>query len=184
MLPPGLVYTEDDVSDVEATALLASVDAAPWLGDLQRRVQHYGYRYDYRARSVDRSMYLGPLPAWSQPLVQRLHAAGTFAQPPDQLIVNEYEPGQGIAAHIDCVPCFGPVVASLSLGSTCQMDLARDDASTTITLRPRSLLVLAGEARSHWRHGIRGRRSDVIAFDRVPRRRRVSLTFRTVLMDG
>lgn len=152
----------------------------PWLNDLQRRVQHYGYRYDYRARAVDRDMYLGALPSWSQPLARRLQSDGVFSKLPDQLIVNEYEPGQGISAHIDCVPCFGPVIASLSLGSTCQMELSRNDISMTIILRPRSLLVLAGDARAHWRHAIRARRSDLIDGARIPRTRRVSLTFRTV----
>ena len=29
------------------------MDARPWLSDLKRRVQHYGYKYDYRARAID-----------------------------------------------------------------------------------------------------------------------------------
>jgi len=27
-------------------------------------VQHYGYRYDYKARTIDHSMRLGELPQW------------------------------------------------------------------------------------------------------------------------
>lgn len=180
--PSGLKYIHDYLSCSEAETLLAEVDAQPWLSDLRRRVQHYGYRYDYQARSVDRRMYLGDLPGWARPLAHRLHAEGAFPEVPDQLIVNNYEPGQGIAPHIDCIPCFGPVVASLSLGSTYLMDMSRDDASASIALRPRSLLVLSGEARYHWRHGIRSRRSDILDGARVPRGRRVSLTFRKVIM--
>ena len=37
-------------------------------------------------------------------------------RPFEQAIVNEYEPGQGIAPHVDR-DCFGPVVATVSLGS-------------------------------------------------------------------
>lgn len=33
----------------------------------------------------------------------RLQQAGLFADTPDQVIINEYQPGQGISAHIDCV---------------------------------------------------------------------------------
>ncbi len=185
-LPAGLSYLDDYVSAGEASALLSCVDAEPWMSDLRRRVQHYGYRYDYRARSIDRSMYLGPLPAWSRFVVQRLCAEAIFDAVPDQLIVNEYEPGQGITPHVDCIPCFGPVVASLSLGSACQMDLSRDAVSDSIALRlrPCSLLILSGEARTEWRHGIRSRRSDTYQGTRVPRGRRVSLTFRTVRMAG
>lgn len=180
-MPAGLTCIEEYLPGDQAEALLAHVDAQPWMNDLRRRVQHYGYRYDYRARSVERDMYLGVLPEWGYSLACRLHSEGIFPGIPDQLIVNNYEPGQGISPHIDCIPCFGPVIASLSLGSTCLMDLSCDAVSESILLRPRSLLVLAGEARYRWRHSIRPRRSDMHDGVRLPRGRRVSLTFRQVL---
>jgi alkylated DNA repair dioxygenase AlkB len=183
--PSGLSYIDDYLSEVEAAELLSCIDAHPWMTDLRRRVQHYGYRYDYRARAVDRGMYLGPLPEWADALASRMHSEMVFDRAPDQLIVNEYEPGQGIASHVDCVPCFGPVVASLTLASGCQMDLSRGETTLSLMLRPRSLLILAGESRALWAHGIRARRSDVHDGARIPRRRRVSLTFRTVrLVDS
>lgn len=111
----------------DEVALLAAVNAEPWPSDLKRRVQHYGYRYDYKARKVDPSMYLGPLPAWAKPLTARLVADSYMPLCPDQLIVNEYEPGQGITAHVDCVSCFGPVVCSITLGSHCLMELSSVD---------------------------------------------------------
>ena len=46
-------------------------------------------------------------------------------RPFEQAIVNEYEPGQGIAPHIDR-DCFGPVVATVSLGSAVNMDFCCD----------------------------------------------------------
>jgi alkylated DNA repair dioxygenase AlkB len=51
----------------------------------------------------------------------------------------------------------------------------------TIELKPRSLLVLAGDARYRWKHGIPAREADVIDGQEVARSRRVSLTFRTVV---
>lgn len=33
----------------------------------------------------------------------------------DQAIINEYLPGQGIAAHVDCEPCFGDEIGVVSL---------------------------------------------------------------------
>ena len=115
---PGLKYVSGFVTEKNEAALLAAVAAEPWLADLKRRVQHYGYRYDYKAHKIDPSMYLGPLPAWSQILATRLVAEGHMPATPDQLIVNEYEPGQGIAAHVDCVSCFGPSSAPLHSGRT------------------------------------------------------------------
>ena len=183
---PGLKYVTGYVTARDEAALLAAVDVEPWRGDLKRRVQHYGYRYDYTARTVDRSMHLGPLPEWAQLLAARLVADGHMASAPDQLIVNEYEPGQGINAHVDCVPCFGPVVCSVTLGSQCVMELSPVEGGGTepLLLERGSLLVLAGDARYKWRHGIPGRNTDTVGEQLVARGRRVSLTFRTVIVEG
>lgn len=185
MAVPGLKYITEYVTQAEEERLLASVDAAPWLPDLRRRVQHYGYRYDYKARKVDPSMYLGPLPDWVQPLADRLVVEGHISTP-DQMIVNEYAPGQGIAAHVDCFPCFGPVVCSLTLGSQCIMEMSEvgGDGAEALLLERGSLLVLGGEARSKWRHAIRGRKTDRAGGQEIARGRRVSLTFRTVLRES
>ena len=183
---PGLRYLPDYLGAADQARLLAIIDGGPWLTDLRRRVQHYGYRYDYKARTVDPSMYLGPLPGWVQPLAARLVADGYMAAAPDQLIVNEYEPGQGITAHVDCVPCFGPVVCSVTLGSQCVMALSavKGGAAASLLLERGSLVVLAGDARYRWRHAIPGRKSDKVGGIMVPRGRRVSLTFRTVIIEG
>src|SRR4051794_16222078 len=63
---PGLQFIQNVVSQEEHDRLVAVIDQQPWLLDLQRRVQHYGYRYDYKSRSVDDSQFLGPLPEWGQ----------------------------------------------------------------------------------------------------------------------
>jgi len=183
---PGLKYVADYVLGPDEALLLAAVEAEPWLTALKRRVQHYGFRYDYTARKVDPSMYLGPLPMWAQPLADRLIADGHMAEAPDQLIVNEYEPGQGINAHVDCVPCFGPIVCSITLGSQCVMEMSsvEGDQVEPLLLGRGSLLVLAEDARYKWRHGIRGRKSDTLGGQMLPRGRRVSLTFRTVVIEN
>jgi alkylated DNA repair dioxygenase AlkB len=51
-------------------------------------------------------------------------------------------------------------------------------------LTPGSLLMLSGEARYRWRHAIPGRKTDKVAGRSVVRGRRVSLTFRTVLLGA
>src|SRR5687767_7059734 len=107
---PGLQYIPSYLPPAEQQRLLAVIDQQPWLADLKRRVQHYGYRYDYTRRAIDDSLFLGPIPAWAVPLADRLHREGWIAQRPDQLIVNEYLPGQGISSHVDCVPCFGDTI--------------------------------------------------------------------------
>ena len=198
-LPPGLLYEPWFVTVDGAEDLLREIDDedAPWLSDLSRRVQHYGFKYDYQARRIVRSMQLGPLPDWLRGLADQVtgfvESNGGFesAEPPeafDQAIINEYEPGQGIAPHVDCEPCFGPVVATLSLGSDVEMqfDHVRTGERIPVRLEQRSLAVLKGDTRYEWQHSIANRKSDPPLGGRgkrVERRRRVSITFRTVIFD-
>jgi alkylated DNA repair dioxygenase AlkB len=55
-------------------------------------------------------------------------------------------------------------------------------AQVSLWLAPRSLLLLQGAARYEWHHGIPARKSDLRNGQRVQRQRRVSLTFRTVVL--
>ena len=150
-----------------------------------RRVKQYGWRYDYRARAITSDMRVGPLPEWLQALAQRLYEeTGLFERPLEQATVNEYEPGQGIAMHTDH-PGFGPAVATVSLGDDWEMDFSRPDdgfqAKSHMMLQRGSALILAGDTRKKWRHGIAKRQKER---DGRERKRRLSLTFRTVLAGG
>jgi len=89
----GLTVIHNFVTPSEADALIKDLDNALWLTDLKRRVQHYGWRYDYRAHALDTSHYLGALPDWADRLARRLQAEGHTTTLPDQVIVNEYHPG-------------------------------------------------------------------------------------------
>lgn len=180
---PGLRYVAGWVDAEAERTLLAGIDAAPWSGELRRRVQHYGQRYDYGNRSVERvDEPAPPLPEWAVALAARLDLERWLDGRADQVIVNEYQPGQGISAHIDCVPCFGPRVAAVSLGSACTMDFIGPDRDLRVPLHlePRSLCVMTGAARYTWRHAIAARKSDPTPGGRVARGRRVSVTFRTI----
>lgn len=181
---PGLSYLPDFIDEQTEAALIRTIDAQPWITELKRRVQHYGWRYDYKARAVTPESYLGSLPKWLLPYCDRLHNEGLFPQLPDQVIINEYQPGQGIAPHIDCVPCFAETIASLSLDSTCVMDFthAKTQEAIPILLEPRSLTVLSGDARYRWQHAIPHRKTDRHNGQIFPRGRRLSLTFRKVVL--
>lgn len=180
---PGLIYMQEYTSPQQEAEMIRAIDAQPWITELKRRVQHYGYRYDYKARSVAPESRLGPLPEWLSPYCDHLCADGFFPQLPDQVIVNEYQPGQGIAPHIDCVPCFTDTIASLSLGSSCVMEFTHVETREEIPvlLEPRSLVVLTGDARYRWQHAIPHRKTDRYNGHIFQRGRRLSLTFRKVI---
>ena len=188
-VPMGLEYRPDFLAAPEEDVLLAHFDISEWLTDLSRRVMHFGYKYDYTSRSLDETARIGPLPEWLAQLSLMVRDAASeeakrlldLERPFEQAIINEYLPGQGIAPHIDR-DCFGPVVATVSLGSAVNMDFCCDSTGDDYVqrLEPRSLVLLYGDARSKWRHGIAKRHSDTLNGQRTKRQRRVSITFRTI----
>ncbi|WP_218079428.1 alpha-ketoglutarate-dependent dioxygenase AlkB [Anthocerotibacter panamensis] len=181
---PGLTYIRNYINPSRHDTILEEIYKGKWLNDLKRRVQHYGYKYDYKSRSIDRSMYLGNLPPWAHTLALELYQYGYTSEIFDQAIVNEYEPGQGISRHIDCPSCFKNVIVSISLGSSCVMNLEhrRTGSKTSILLEPRTLLVMQNEARYEWLHSIPARKMDTFDGYEILRKTRVSLTFRKVIL--
>lgn len=187
--PSGLAYRSEFLTAHEEAELLGWIDGSEWLSDLSRRVQHYGYKYDYSNRRLDESARIGPLPPWLTQLTHKIHAAAAdqtvrlidAQRAFEQAIVSEYEPGQGIAPHIDR-DCFGPVVATVSLGSAVNMDFCLGATGNEYVqrLEPRSLVLMHGDARWQWRHGIAKRRTDTWNGQKISRQRRVSITFRTI----
>ncbi|KAG9105060.1 hypothetical protein FRC06_000033 [Ceratobasidium sp. 370] len=81
-----------------------------------------------------------------------------------QAILNRYNPGEGIKAHIDLPNRFADGIIVVSLGSGIAMDFAHEGRKEafTVWLPPRSVVVLEGEARWEWTHGIAGRMSDLV----------------------
>lgn len=180
---PGLTYLPHYITVDEQNKLINIIDQQEWSTKLRRRVQHYGYRYDYKNGSLASSSYLGDLPDWAGRIAKRLLDDGLTTKVPDQVIINEYEPGQGITSHVDCVPCFGKTIISLSLGSSCVMDFTHSQIKqkASILLLPRSLVVMQGAARYEWQHSIAARKKDKYKGRELVRTRRVSMTFREVL---
>jgi alkylated DNA repair dioxygenase AlkB len=174
--PPGiagLAYLREYITAAEEAALVAAIDAEPWDTTWDRRRQPYGAAYR-RGDAAPR-----PIPDWGRALAERMHCEGLSARPFDQMLVNEYLPGQGIALHRDYEP-FDRTVASLSLLAPAVMDFrhALNGRRESLLLAPRSLLILSDEARYEWEHGIARRKSDRWRGERLARGRRLSVTFR------
>ena len=191
--PMGLEYHPDFLAASEEDRLLAHIDNSEWLTDLSRRVLHFGYKYDYTSRRLDEAARIGPLPEWLTQLSHTVREAASEEakqlldphRPFEQATINEYLPGQGIAPHIDR-DCFGPIVATVSLGSAVNMDFCCDSTGDEYVQRlvPRSLVLLYGDARFKWRHGIAKRHSDTWNGRKTKRQRRVSITFRIIAETG
>ncbi|ETO36184.1 hypothetical protein RFI_00879 [Reticulomyxa filosa] len=101
----------------------------------------------------------------------------------DQCTVNEYTSGQGIRPHVESTDAFEEVVLSISLLTPVIMDFRHQQhkhIKKSVVLQPRSLLLLHGESRHLWSHGIAHRKYDIIGRSLVERTRRISLTFRKI----
>ena len=181
---PGLKIWESFLTGEEQAECVREVDAAGdmWREDLKRRVQHYGWLYDYKAKAITSDMHVGPLPDWLARIAKKLYDdTGLFERVPEQVIVNEYEPGQGIATHTDH-PGFGPTVCTISLLDDWEMDFSENWKDKIPALLQRgSCVLMTDEARHIWQHGIAKRKSEQTPNGKRDRKRRLSLTFRTVL---
>lgn len=170
-LPPGLMVIEKIISPEEERRMLESID---WKGDedtqnaqktlKHRRVKHFGYEFRYDNNNVDKDKPLpGGLPEICNTFLEKCLKQGYIKHKPDQLTVNQYEPGQGIPPHTDTHSAFEDEIISLSLGAEIVMDFKHPDGHTVAILLPRcSLLVMTGESRYLWTHGITPRKYDVI----------------------
>lgn len=175
---PGLIYVDNFIMPDNQKQFVNFIDKQEWNTSISRRTQHYGYVYSYNNSSITPTT---PIPEIFHPLLETLRPY--FKVLPDQLIVNEYYPGQGIAPHTDHVGNFGSVVASISLLAPIEMTFSANYNSTrseSIILRPCSAVILTGDARYKWKHSIAGRKFDMIDGQKVMRSRRISLTFRTI----
>lgn len=180
---PGLVYIPNYLKKDDQDDLIQVIDQQKWSIKEHRKIQEYGYKYDYQDGTFVASTHLGTLPDWAQSIAVRLAKDGLIRNVPDQVIVNEYQPGQGIVSHTDCIPCFGNTIITLSLGSDCVMNFthAQTSEEAKILLQIGSLLIFKGEARYGWQHGISACHQDNYKGREFMRSRRVSMTFREVL---
>jgi alkylated DNA repair dioxygenase AlkB len=169
---PGLRLRENYIEPSEEATLVAAIDGEPWDTTWQRRRQLYGESY---GRSEQEAR---PIPPWGLALAERLRREGLADSTLDQMLINEYLPGQGISLHRD-YSSFENRVFSLSLLAPCVMDFECEGERAALLLQPRSLLVLEDQARYDWKHGIAARQKDRWQGRTIPRSRRLSLTFRT-----
>ena len=182
----GLGYIADYITEHQHDWLLGTIDKQPWDYFGKRRVQHYGPRYDYKSGKLRQDVCQDDLPEWLKRVSQKLHEDGHIPEVPNQVFVNEYLPGQGIGGHIDREPWFKDTIVALSLGSSCIMDFTHEYDQTkkvSVWLAPRSAAVLQESARYTWLHGIPARKSDMWNGRRYTRQRRISLTFRRVVIN-
>ncbi|GLV35618.1 uncharacterized protein CBL_01232 [Carabus blaptoides fortunei] len=190
-LPPGLILLKNFVTEEEESILLSCIK---WdesdSGNLKhRKVKHYGYEFRYDINNVDKNVpLLAEIPDECENILNRFRKNNEQFEnfKPDQLTINEYKPGQGIPPHVDTHSAFEDPLLSLSLGASVNMEFRNNnDNHISVLLPRRSLLIMSGESRYAWTHGITPRKFDIVPSDQgltvLERGLRTSFTFRKVL---
>lgn len=180
----GFRYIVDYITEFQHDWLLDQIRKQEWDTFYKRRVQHYGASYNFNGQQEKQDKDITEFPEWVKRLCLKLQNDGYMPKIANQVLISEYEPGQGIGDHTDKEACFMDTIVILSLGSSCVMDLTDvNDKSekVPIWLAPRSLTVLSGDAKNNWMHGIPARKTDVWEGRKYERQRRVSLSFRSLM---
>jgi len=181
LLINGLRYITNFIDkELEEKLITYFDDIKEWNTSLSRRTLHFGYTYDYKSRST--AEVTTPIPDIVKDVISKMMKAKILMFEPDQVIVNEYLPGQGINHHVDSITAFEDGIVSLSLGSDIVMEFTNridHDETYEIMLNRRSLIIMHKDARYKYTHGIPARKKD----NKVARKRRISLTFRKTRIE-
>ncbi|XAO21812.1 hypothetical protein I312_100568 [Cryptococcus bacillisporus CA1280] len=137
-VPPAAYYIPDFITEEEEEYLIRKIEQSP---QPKWKTVGTGRRLQYWGGTMSKTGVLLPevLPDFLTKFPDIISRIEKFLQEasPDgpnldinQVLVNEYNPGQGIAPHEDG-PAFQPLVATISLGSHTVLDLHHYISSTS-----------------------------------------------------
>ncbi|KAK9751252.1 2OG-Fe(II) oxygenase superfamily [Popillia japonica] len=196
-VPNTIYYIPNFITEEEENHILKKVYEAPkpkWTCLKSRRLQDYG--------GIPRrnGMITEPIPEWLQFYMDKVSDLNVFQSVrANHVLINEYEPGQGIMAHFDGM-LFFPVITTISCGSHTVLEFIEGSDGNrqpvcNLLLERRSLVILTNDFYKKYMHLIDERDSDVldencINLDKcadkyevgteLKRQTRISLTIRNV----
>lgn len=197
--PDSIHYIPNFISEEDEAYILRKVYEVPkpkWTCLKNRRLQDYG-GVPHR-----KGMITEDIPSWISTYIDRINNLGVFDAHHrcNHVLVNEYEPNQGIMGHFDG-DLFHPIIATISSGSHTILEFEENTNGVSksvcnVLLEPRSLVLLSNDMYTKYMHAIKEREEDEITDtclnlencgkrykvgDTLRRKTRVSLTIRNVL---
>jgi len=172
----GIHLFHEVITPQEEQEIISHIDTTPWVESQSgRRKQDYGPKVNFKRQKVKMASFIG-LPLYTKDILTRFKNQFTVLSNfnPVEVCNLDYSPerGSSIDPHVDDSWLWGERLLTLNYLSSTRLTLTHPVISSTevvIVLEPRSLLVLAAEARHVWLHAIK--RSDVTS-------RRVATTWR------
>ncbi|HVG41818.1 MAG TPA: hypothetical protein VM888_09425, partial [Chitinophagaceae bacterium] len=92
---PGLLLYQDFIPESEEEALINEIDNQIWVVDYDRRLQYYGYRNELET-PYNLIPFPVPMPSLIYKISEKIVDQKIVSLQPDQVIINEYLPGQGL----------------------------------------------------------------------------------------
>jgi alkylated DNA repair dioxygenase AlkB len=164
----GLTVIDNYIDTKTHDNLIVNINNSYWSKSLSIYTQHYGYIFNYNSYGIEQS---AQIPEWITSLFPNKNY--------DQCIINRYLPGEGINQHIES-PIFADEICTLIIGSKGIMYFTKDTNVKQVILKPCSLLIMKGDARTDWKHGISARKSNLICRLRKKKEILYSITMRTI----
>lgn len=173
----GLWYIENYLSEDELNMIKnkinEEIDLVPITkSSASRKVAHYGYYYLYDRSGLKEAPKIpNYLESFVLPeRINKLVNEDLVNVPFEQLIINEYLPGQQIAFHIDHVKQFGPMIACITVGQSVPIKFKYGSVEKIINVKEGSMYIMTEDARYKWQHSLRNATTN----------NRYSLTYRTI----
>ncbi|CAH1175839.1 unnamed protein product [Phaedon cochleariae] len=196
-VPPTVYYIPSFITSEEESLILKNVYSVPkpkWTCLSNRRLQDYG------GVPHEKGMIPEKIPSWLELIMNKIDQFHLFGDKKvNQVLVNEYLPGQGIMPHSDG-PLFYPTIATITCGSHTVLEFSKNDEKREkicdLMLESCSLVIIKDDMYSKYLHSISERVEDKISdcvnidnnynncridtSDVLKRSTRVSLTIRSV----
>lgn len=161
--PSTAYYIPNFITSYEETHILKNFYSVPkpkWTYLSNRRLQDYG------GVPSEKGMIPEKIPSWLDIYMSKITELNIFeGKRPNQILINEYEPSQGIMPHSDG-PLFYPTIATISCGSHTILEFSENSEGRKkvcdILLEPLSLVVIKDDLYSKFLHSISERKVDTI----------------------
>jgi len=178
----GFTLIENYLIPEEEQNLITQINNQKWVVDYQRRLQYYNYRNEL-IKPYALIPIPNPIPDFLNKIIDKMINDKIITNRPDQIIINEYKPGDGLKPHFDRKDYFSNEIVGVSLGSTTTLEFSNGSDKSNVFLPRRSLYILKDDARYLWKHGIVPKKYDVVNGIKVTRQTRISITFRNVIKE-